>query len=322
MSRSEPGRRVARAGVGGTHVQPTPRILLAAQRDALEQHFGGIRNADPEAVHDARVASRRMRELLPLCVDQRDERYAEVRELGRRLGQVRDCDVEIGLLNEFEERVPRAGGLLAVRRHTTVLTRENRLRQVIKTLSDDAGQFAPVFPMPPAHAVQDRLWTAGWRERLRSRVNRRRERAVEALDCATGVYFPNRLHRARIAIKKLRYAAEVARETGLFTDTGRALRPIRRAQDLLGDIHDRELLRGFLTTQIDSRLDGDGASMLLPCVDYEIAWRHRRFLTRRTDLIEACQAIRLDRPQLRRIAASAASIGVATALLAISQGRR
>ena len=301
-------------------MQPTPRILLAAQRDALEEHFDGIRKADPVAVHDARVASRRMRELLPLCLDQRDERYAEVRELGRRLGQVRDCDVEIDLLNEFEERVPRAAGLLAVRRHSTTLTRETRLRQVIKKLSDSKKLAA--LRLPPAHAIQDRMWTAGWRERLRSRVNERRELAIEALRYATGVYFPNRLHRARIAVKKLRYAAEVARSTGLLSGSSAALRAIRRAQDLLGDIHDRELLRGFLTTRTDSRPDAESASMLLPCVDYEIAWRHRRFLSRRTDLMDACSAVRLDRPQFGRVAASVASIGVATALLAISQGRR
>jgi len=303
-------------------VQPTPRTLLAAQRDALEEHFDGIRNADPVAVHDARVASRRIRELLLLCLDQRDERYTEVRELGRRLGQVRDCDVEIDLLHEFEERVPRAAGLLAVRRHSTLQAREKYLRQVIKKLSDGSAELVPAFPLPPAHAIQDRMWTAGWRERLRCQIKERREVALEALRYATGVYFPNRLHRARIAVKKLRYAAEVARTTGLFTDQSGALRAIRRAQDLLGDIHDRERLRDFLTTQIDSRVDGDGAAMLLPCVDYEIAWRHRRFLARRADLVDACSAVRIGRPQLGRIAASAAGIGVATALLAIGQGRR
>jgi len=259
---------------------------------------------------------------LPLCLDQPDERYEEVRRLGRRLGQVRDCDVEIDLLDEFEERVPQAGGLLALRRQSVVRARENCLRQVIKKLPDDSTQFVPVFPLPAAHAIQDRMWTAPWRERLRSRVNKRRELAVEALRYATGVYFPNRLHRARIAVKKLRYAAEVARATGLFADANGALRPIRRAQDLLGDIHDRELLRGFLTTRADSRTDGEGVSMLMPCVDYEIAWRHRRFLSRRNDLLDACAAVRLDRPQFGRIAASAASVGVASALLAISHGRR
>lgn len=301
-------------------MRPTPRILLEAERDALEKHLEGIRNADPESVHDARVASRRLRELLPLCLDQRDERHGKVRDLGRRLGMVRDCDVEIDLLNEFAERVPRAASLLADRRHSTMQARDKYLRQVIKKLPDGPAEFDPAFPLPETHAFHDRLWTAGWRERLRSRITGRRERAIEALRHATAVYFPNRLHRARVGIKKLRYSAEVARATGLFTDPRGALRHLRRAQDLLGDIHDRELLRDFVTTRIDSR-DGDAAAMVLPCVEYEIAWRHRRFLSRRSDLMEACEALRMEGTPATRIAASAAGIGVATVLLAIAQGR-
>jgi len=266
-------------------VRPTPRTLLAAQRDALGKHLDGIRHADPESVHDARVASRKMRELLPLYVDQRDERYGEVRDLGRRLGMVRDCDVEIELLDEFALRVPRAASLLAERRHCTMQARENHLRQVIKKLPDGTDEFTSAFPIPAAHALNDHLWSAGWRERLRSRLADRRRRALDALRYATSVYFPNRLHGARVA-----------------------------------DIHDRQLLRDFVTTREDSR-DADAAAMLLPCVEYEIAWRHRRFLSRRDDLIEACGALRVEGPPVRRIAASAAGIGVATALLAIAQGR-
>ncbi len=301
-------------------MRPTPRTLLAAQRDALGKHLDGIRHADPESVHDARVASRKMRELLPLYLDQRDERYGEVRDLGRGLGMVRDCDVEIELLDEFALRVPRAASLLAERRHSTMQARENHLRQVIKKLPDGTDEFTSAFPIPAAHALNDHLWSAGWRERLRTRLADRRRRALDALRYATSVYFPNRLHGARVAIKKLRYSAEVARETGPMTDPQNALRHLRRTQDLLGDIHDRQLLRDFVTTREDSR-DADAAAMLLPCVEYEIAWRHRRFLSRRDDLIEACGALRVEGPPVRRIAASAAGIGVATALLAIAQGR-
>ena len=50
----------------------------------------------------------------------------------------------------------------------------SKILAVIKKLSDPA-QFLPVLRLPPAHAIQDRMWTAGWRERLRSRVNERRE---------------------------------------------------------------------------------------------------------------------------------------------------
>src|SRR6476620_39539 len=228
---TDPTRRTLRSlccirGRPEDPVRPTPRTLLAVQRDALGKHLDGIRHADPESVHDARVASRKMRELLPLYLDQRDERYGEVRDLGRRLGMVRDCDVEIELLDEFALRVPRAASLLAERRHSTMQVRENRLRQVIKKLPDGTDEFTSAFPIPAAHALNDHLWSAGWRERLRSRLADRRRRVLDALRHATSVYFPNRLHGARVAIKKLRYSAEVAHETGPIADLLYAFRDL------------------------------------------------------------------------------------------------
>jgi CHAD domain-containing protein len=58
---------------------------------------------------------------------------------------------------------------------------------------------------------------------------------------AGAVYLPERLHTARIALKKLRYAAEFAAAID-----GRAvtpdLRALKRAQDLLGRMHDLQVL--------------------------------------------------------------------------------
>jgi CHAD domain-containing protein len=52
---------------------------------------------------------------------------------------------------------------------------------------------------------------------------------------------PDRLHAVRIAIKKLRYAVELSTEiAGQKTDA--ALRALTRSQDLLGRVHDLEVL--------------------------------------------------------------------------------
>ena len=80
-----------------------------------------------------------------------------------------------------------------------------------------------------------------WHRDLRYTVRERARAATEAIDYATGVYFPDRAHAARIAIKKLRYAMEIAHETGAGDRNG-AIRELKKAQDLLGDLHDREEL--------------------------------------------------------------------------------
>jgi len=72
----------------------------------------------------------------------------------------------------------------------------------------------------------------GLRRQLGRRVTERGEAAADAIHQATGVYFPNRIHRARIAVKKLRYADEIAHVLGLATGTP-AIRDLRKAQDLL-----------------------------------------------------------------------------------------
>jgi CHAD domain-containing protein len=65
----------------------------------------GIRDGRPDSVHDARVACRRLRELLPLLDD---TRAAEAKPVlvaaGNQLGRVRDLDVMIALLNDSGDR--------------------------------------------------------------------------------------------------------------------------------------------------------------------------------------------------------------------------
>jgi len=56
--------------------------------------------------------------------------------------------------------------------------------------------------------------TGSWRHEVRRQVDEHAEHATDAITHATRVYFPNRLHEARIALKKFRYAAENLRVTG------------------------------------------------------------------------------------------------------------
>jgi len=58
---------------------------------------------------------------------------------------------------------------------------------------------------------------------------------------AGAIYVPDRLHAVRIAIKKLRYAVELSTEiAGQRTDA--TLRALTRSQDLLGRVHDLQML--------------------------------------------------------------------------------
>ncbi len=68
-----------------------------------------------------------------------------------------------------------------------------------------------------------------------------RRRCEGAIENAAGIYLPDRLHEVRIAVKKLRYAMEIARELSRSRADAR-IRTLKKAQDLLGRMHDLEML--------------------------------------------------------------------------------
>lgn len=86
--------------------------LLPRLRDEID----GVRNGeDVEAVHRMRVASRRLRAVLPLlssCTGRRELRrwQRELRQVTRALGAARDTDVRIDFVLTFAARLPRGAG--------------------------------------------------------------------------------------------------------------------------------------------------------------------------------------------------------------------
>jgi CHAD domain-containing protein len=75
----------------------------------------------------------------------------------------------------------------------------------------------------------------------RRRAARRAEHLRAAIDNAAGIYLPDRLHEVRIAVKKLRYAMEIARELSGSRAVAKIL-TLKRSQELLGRMHDLEVL--------------------------------------------------------------------------------
>src|SRR4029079_19432585 len=67
-------------------------------------------------------------------------------------------------------------------------------------------------------------------------------RLLEAMTEAGHLYAPERLHAVRIAAKKLRYSLALAADSGL-TQEAAHVRTIKRAQDMLGKLHDLQVLQ-------------------------------------------------------------------------------
>ncbi|MGH9349358.1 MAG: CHAD domain-containing protein, partial [Vicinamibacterales bacterium] len=83
-----------------------PSELLIRQRlRVLDKHLPLAAKGDVEALHQTRVASRRLREALPLvAAGARGRRLRrQVRKIMQALGPVRDLDVALQILDEVEQ---------------------------------------------------------------------------------------------------------------------------------------------------------------------------------------------------------------------------
>jgi CHAD domain-containing protein len=223
--------------------------LLRTRLDVFRRMLQGIEKGDVRALHRTRVASRRLRELLPIL--QLDHDVA--RKLGRRLrrvtdglGAVRELDVLSMLLDELHEsgRYDQGGlsRVAAVVAHDRDAARKRldaklpaaELRRVAHKLGDIAQEHK-------SGGASNRRHDAAWRWAIDARITSRAERLTAAMREAGAMYLAERLHAVRIALKKLRYAVELAAEAaGEKTNAG--LRTLKHVQELLGRLHDRQIL--------------------------------------------------------------------------------
>jgi CHAD domain-containing protein len=225
--------------------------LLRKHLDRFMPAFSRATKGDARALHQARVASRRLRELLAVLQLDRDatrKLSRRLRKVTRRLGAVRELDVLLILIDELNVARPEYSQALS------------RITVPVSKARDDVRKR--VFDRMPAEEMRrigrklgrlvDNLGKAGqahagtaasdkWHWAVDTRTALRASRLTAAIVDAGAVYLPDRLHAVRIALKKLRYAVELAGEV-----TGRQLtaelRSLRRGQDMLGRLHDLQVL--------------------------------------------------------------------------------
>jgi CHAD domain-containing protein len=228
--------------------RPSPLVRLFERRTrALSRHLTAAVAGKDVGVHQARVASRRLREAIPVLTDglqhtKSGKAQRKIRRLTQALGAVRELDVTLHLIDELAEQpgVPRSA--LADVRALVIEDRERHRTEMLEQLdSVDGAKLARRL-----EAVKQGLLhpTPGhtWRTSLGLRIAKRARRLDEAIDEAGQIYAPEPLHQVRIAGKKLRYALEIADESG-GAPCGDTLKAIKRVQDALGRLHDLQVLQ-------------------------------------------------------------------------------
>lgn len=287
----------------GRHATTVPRhapvttVLLRRRARELVRHLPAAREGDQRGIHQARVASRRLRETVPVvAAPSRSRRKAErgVRRVTRALGAVRELDVALGLLDEIAQRpqLPR-DALEDVRGHVMAERDRRRARMFDRLGRVDADRLSRRLSglgAEPADAM-----VHDWRDVLDTRITRRARVLGAAIEAAGQMYAPERLHEVRIAVKKLRYALELAADARL-AGARPLVATLKRAQDTLGRMNDLQVLQHHVAAVQASptvRLGaGDGLSTIARALEEECRHLHARYSKQRPALLAVVVACR------------------------------
>jgi CHAD domain-containing protein len=257
--------------------------FLDTNAHALLTLVPALRDGRVDAVHDARVATRRLRAALGIIESlgdypHLDEARLLARKTARALGRVRDLDVALQLLDELERRAPSAAPAAAFCRRELFRQRTAARRRLVKKLDDLSLRRLPEL----LNGHVPRLDRA-----LADQARNRATGVAQAVGHASGVYFPRRAHAARIEIKKLRYLIE-------FHDPSdrESLKVLRKGQEILGDIQDRQVVQGMVQELLgDSPAPDVDLAPLVAMLEAECVVLYDRFIERRADLLDVCERI-------------------------------
>ena len=214
---------------------------------------------DPEGVHQARVATRRLRSDLRTFGPVLDERWsedlrAELRWLGAALGKVRDADVLTELLRSASTELPDQQGSSAEPLFSRLAGRRAREREALLTLMRseryvtllDRLVAAARDPEPAPHIGSRRARKLALR--LGNKAWRRCCKAIRNLPAEPA---DADLHRVRRRAKQARYALEAIRAVAGKREATRA-EIAAGIQATLGDHQDRVVARQWLIDAADA----------------------------------------------------------------------
>ena len=274
--------------------------LLRQRLVSLMKAMPAAQAGDQMSVHQARVASRRLREALPLLgvradADALDRADKRVRRITRALGPVRELDVTLLLLAELQRK--KAAPLRAIARVREAVTEERlkRRREMLAEIKpsriDKLRKRLVRVATPASPPVAKSSALAEAKAQAASRAADLRA----AIDRAGGIYLADRLHRVRIEAKKLRYALEIQRELSRSRATA-GLTRLKTEQDLLGRIHDLEILidraRGVQSKLSPrDRIGMAELNKLIRVLEHECREGHAVYMGSRPSLLKLCDGI-------------------------------
>ena len=221
-------------------------VLLRQRLVSLLKAMPAVQAGDEISVHQARVASRRLRQALPLLgvradADALDRAQKRVRRITRALGPVRELDVTLLLLQELAQRSAAPERAIDRVRVAVAEERQKRRRDMLDAIKPSKLDKLRKRLVKVAAPRQRPVASGSALAEANAQTVRRAAELREAIERAGGIYLADRLHRVRVAAKKLRYALEIQREL-TKSRSATQINRLKHQQDLLGRMHDLEIL--------------------------------------------------------------------------------
>ena len=246
---------------------PWDPVLEGARRQ-LDQYLSlepkVLKGRDPDAIHDIRVASRRLQQVLDLLYPApRPAKVQKVRRTIRRsrrvLSVVRNCDV---LLERTERILARKRAsrreVWSAFRDYIEERRERSFRKATRRLSKLnlsalyvrlQEQMRPPDPSPSEETSLGGARTAPLRPRINQSLQETWSSLAICVEQARETPDTASLHAVRIAAKKVRYLVEVVHALDV-PGSDQTLACLRRLQTHLGDWHDLEVLEEMMLAMV------------------------------------------------------------------------
>jgi len=231
-----------------------------------------LQGDDPDAIHDFRVASRRLQQVFDLLYPKpRSKRIRKLRRVVQRSRQifstVRNCDVLLQRVNGLlaRQRIGQREAWTAFKEHLESQRSEAFQQAVGKlsrwNISDFFVRLHGELHTPPhVHSNPDGAVADGAQPSKESEAGsvddllmKELQLTWEAFDAqvsrSQSERDPDSLHAVRIAAKRLRYLIEVIDELGV-ADAKKTLSSLRRLQQQLGDWHDLEVMEQMMAEML------------------------------------------------------------------------
>jgi CHAD domain-containing protein len=261
-------------------------------------------NGRTTGLHKTRVASRRIREALPVvsvCAPPAKVKKLskKMRALTRYLGPIRELDVELDILEHASKAEGVPGRAIEMVRREIAAKRQALRHELaenapIGDLKKLIKKLERIGKREEGKGKKDRDYEAQWRSALAARLMRRAKSLRAALEQAGPLYAPERIHDVRISTKKLRYAVEIAQDAGV-AGAGAQVRILKKQQERLGRLHDLQALLKHVREADASPSVGSRVNDLTAyadSLDRDCRRLHASFVEHREELAECVKEVR------------------------------